>query len=263
MNERAAKQRLVVPDLVGLLWEAAVSVLEREGFENWRLHYAESYEPVDEVIAQHPPKGHLVPCGEELTLTVSKRSLVRFLPSVYQSGGPGREEAFLKRFLWVFQHILDSVDTKIRRIHENFSPTTADEDFLPWLAQWFGLTLDTDWPEARKRALLREAAGLYHQRGTVAAISALVRLFTDVEPEIRENEWPHEGLRVGVHSTMGVDTVIMPPVNKAHCFLVRLPRSYEELGEERVARVHKILRAEKPAHTMYCLEFASPEGERA
>ncbi len=256
MNDRAENERLVVPDLEGLLWQSAASVLEREGFERWRLHYAESYAPVDEVIAQDPPAGHLVSRGQEHCLTVSKRSLTRFLPAAYQSGGPGREPDFLKRFLWVFQHIYDSVDTQINTIHENFSPTTADDEFLPWLAQWVGLTLDTDWPEAKKRRLLKEAAAHYHQRGTVEAITSLVRLFAEVEPEIRENAWPHEGLRVGVHSTVGVDTVVMPPINKAFCFVVRLPLGYDELGEERVARVHQILRAEKPAHTIYCLEFA-------
>jgi hypothetical protein len=43
-------------------------------------------------------------------------------------------------------------------------------DFLSWLADWVGLTLARDWPEARRRRYVKEAGRLYCLRGTPAGL---------------------------------------------------------------------------------------------
>lgn len=254
------RQKLVVPDVVGLQWENALAHLRNEGFVNHRVHYAEAYQPVDTVVSQVPLKGQIASSDDEIVLHVSKRSFVRFLPSVYQSTGSGANPDFVRNFLWIFHQIWDSISRHVDRMHQQFSPYTADPEFLPWLSQWVAITLDADWPTVKKRKILRSAAELYQWRGTAGAIRRLLEIFTDVTPEIAENEWPYHGLWVGVHSSIGVDTIVLPPVNLAHCFVVRFPRTYEELGEEMVGRIHQVIQAEKPAHTVYFLEFAPDRG---
>lgn len=252
------RHKTVIPDVVGLTWENACVTLANAGFASPRAHFEESYAPVDEIIAQEPPGGHLTGRDTVATLRVSKQSLVQFLPSAYRER-PSAEGRFLRQFLWVFQHIFEGVSRKVDGVHLQLSPRTADEGFLPWLGQWLAVTLDADWPQEKKRRVLLSAAALYRWRGTARAIARLVEIYTDVRPAIVENAWPHEGLRVGVHSTVGVDTVILPSMNLAHCFIVRFPCKAEELGADALARVHQIVQIEKPAHTVYALEFAPDE----
>ena len=253
--------RLVMPEVVGLHWENARARLQSGGFNRSRIQFTESYEPEDSVVAQSPSKGQLASSETEVVLCVSKPSLIRFLPSIFQSAGTGTDPDFVRRLLWVFHHFFDDLNRKVDGIHRQFSPDTADEEFLPWLAQWIAVTLDADWPARKKRRMLRSAARLYNRRGTAPAIRRLLQIFTEVEPEIVENSWPYNGFWVGVHSTIGVDTVVLPPVNLAHCFVVRFPRTYEELGEATVGRIHQIIRAEKPAHAVYYLQFADDPRE--
>jgi len=154
------RQRLVVPDVVGLQWENAVTHLRNEGFVKHRVHYTEAYQAVDTVVSQVPLKGQIAASDDEVVLHVSKRSLVRFLPSVYQSTGTGNGPEFTRNFLWIFQTIFESVSRRIDRMHEQFSPYSADPEFLPWLAQWVAVSVDADWPTVKKRKIIRSAAEL-------------------------------------------------------------------------------------------------------
>ena len=54
---------------------------------------------------------------------------------------------------------------------------------------------------------------------------------------------------------MEIDSIIFPPVNKAHCFIVSIPIDVKEVNDQLVIQIHDIIRAEKPAHTMYYLRF--------
>ena len=54
--------------------------------------------------------------------------------------------------------------------------------------------------------------------------------------------------------------MICPEVNLAFCFVVRLPTSADELTPETCAKIHQIIRQEKPAHTMYFLQYAGESG---
>jgi hypothetical protein len=78
--------------------------------------------------------------------------------------------------------------------------------------------------------------------------------------EIEENRWPYRGFRVGVASTVGIDTMVLPEVSMAHTFVVRLPVPFDEVGEERLVRLHRVIESEKPAGTNYFLQFTGEEG---
>ncbi len=251
-------KKLKVPKLVGLSARNASVVLTAAGFPSPDIHYTESYEPALTVVSQEPTRGQIVDSTTQVRLEVSQRNLMRFMPGIYQRTGEDGSN-FLRDFFWIVQHLLDDVEGKLDVIHTYFDPYETPEDFLPWLASWVAFTLDENWPTEKKRYLLKKAVDFYRIRGTVKGLKLFLKLFTGVEPEILENEWPFRGFQIGVNSTIGLDSIILPPVNLAHCFIVDFPIHPEEVTDELIIKIHDIIQAQKPAHTTYFLRF---RGER-
>ena len=257
MRERVRK-RLVMPDLKGLRVEDAQVLLTSSGFQEARVRFVESYETLGTVVDQHPLKGQLVQSGGLLEIQVAKRSYLRFLPQIFQVESD-IGNSFLREFMWVFHHITESLTDKLSDGHRYYEPLNTPEPFLSWLASWVALSLDVDWPEVKKRKLIRAAAELYQYRGTRKALREALKIFIGKKPTIVENDWPYDGFRIGVSSTMGEDTVILPPIDLDYCFVVRLPFKQDEITEEMVVKVHNIINMERPAHTMYFLQFETEE----
>lgn len=251
-----------MPEVVGITLENAELMLRNAGFprRGIRIRYEEAYRPEDEVIRQEPPAGALVAVDEPVTLVVSRRSLLHFLPQVYQKqdrvGGH-----FLREFLWIFDHIYADLERRIGRIHRYFDPLEAPREFLPWLASWVALAIDQEWPEEKKRRLIQQAIGLYGYRGTVRGLKLFLSIFTGVEPRIYENRWPYKGFRVGA-VRVGVDSIVLPPVNLAHSFMIEIPAEFTDASDETILKIHDIIRMEKPAHTAYHLTFAAAPSEK-
>ena len=248
------KKKLSVPDLEGLNAENAALYLELNGFPRPDILYEESYEPAMTVLHQEPQKGQIVDADTVVSLHVSQRSLCDFLPGIYRTV-TYEGHTHVKDLLWIFRHMFDSVSREVDDIPAMFDPYTTPRDFLPWLAGWIGFVLDEDWPEGKKRYLLRRALDYYRIRGTVKGLKLFLSIFTGVEPEIIENAWPFRGFQIEVNSTMDMDTIIFPVVNLSHCFIVEIPLAPEDVTDYMIIKIHDIIRAEKPAHTMYYLRF--------
>lgn len=248
------KRKLSVPDLEGLKAEDASAFLVLNGFPKPEIYYEESYEEPHTVLSQNPVKGQIVDADTIVDLHVSQRSFCEFLPGIYRTA-VYEGHTHIRDFLWIFRHIYDGISDTITNIPNLFRPYDTPADFLPWLASWVGFVLDEDWPEEKKRYLLRRAVDYYSIRGTVKGLKLFLSIFVGVEPEITENAWPFNGFQIGVHSTMDIDSVIFPVVNRSHCFIVDLPIEPEELSEHTIVKIHEIIRSEKPAHTMYYLRF--------
>ncbi len=258
MRERDRK-KLKMPDLVGLREEDAAIALRNAGFKEVpRVRFVESYESVGTVVAQEPIKGNLVDNYGVVVLRVSRRSYLRHLPQIYQTDAALGND-FLREFLWVFQHIQLSVSRKLDQGWHYYDPRETPEEFLPWLANWVALTLDVDWPDIKKRKLISAAAELYKHRGTKRALRDVIRIFLDREPRIEENKWPYPGFRVGVTSSVGVDTIVLPQIDLDHCFMVHIPVGVDEVTEEMVVKIHNLINMEKPAHATYFLQFQTEE----
>ena len=253
-------RKLVVPEVSGLLLKDAQIVLTQAGFRPATPRFVESYEPANTVVAQSPTRGMLVDADTPLELRISKRSWMRFLPQIYQSGS-GQEDDLLLNFLWIFQQVHESVNDRVNSIHRLFHPLETDAEFLPWLASWIALHLENDWPEEVKRRWLRHAPALYNIRGTRRALEQLLEIYTGVRPTIYENEWPQGALHVGVDSTIDVSSTILPAMNLNNCFIVELPMPPDDVSDEQLIRIHRVIRAEKPAHCTYFLRFAEQDSQ--
>lgn len=262
MPELYAK-KVVMPDLIGLNILNANTLLVNGGFTASKVHYVESYEPDNNIVHQDPPKGHLVDRNtQQITVYVAKQSLIQFLPSVYQATSGLTKENFLKEFLWIFTHLFESVTNKINLMHDYFNPLETREEFLPWLADWLALELDANWDVNKKRATLRRASGFYLERGTAKYLVRMIHLFTGLSVTVIENQWPYKGFCIGVFSAVGIDTIILPPMNLANCFMIEVPLAPEDISQELLTKLHRVINDEKPAHTAYFLKFTPPDEMR-
>jgi phage tail-like protein len=216
-----AQRALVrMPDVVGLPLRKARLLVQNAGLVVDAITFQESYETRDNVLAQKPMRGQMVYAGDKVTLTVSRESYVKWLPSIYQRADiNGRN--FYRDFLWIGQHLFGSIEEILDIIHQHFDPYEAPEKFLPWLASWSAMVLEEDWPLPKKRRLIRKAIELYRIRGTVKGLKLFISLFT------------------------------------GH---VEMPVSYKDVSPESVIRIHEIIQMEKPANTQYYLRFASEGG---
>ncbi len=257
----AARALVRMPDLVGLQYSKAKLLCENAGLVMDHVVFTESYDARNTVLEQAPLRGQMIYSGDRVAVAVSRDSYVRWLPAIYQrSDLSGRN--LVKELLWITQHLFSSVEDVLNVSHQFFDPYEAPEHFLPWLASWTAMVLEEDWPIAKKRRLIKRAVDLYRIRGTLRGLKLFISLFTGHEPEVRENEWPFRGWRIGTTSSVGIDTIVLPPVNLAHTFIVEMPTAYQDLSAESVIRIHEIVRMEKPAHSQYYLRFAA-EGRDA
>jgi len=245
-----------VPDVVGRPFIKATIVLEDAGLAKIVTLYRESYEDRDTVLEQRPARGQMVYEGTEVTIWVARRGYLENLPAIYRrSDGIGRN--LVRELCFVFEHMFDSVEVNLIDGWRFYDPHVAPVEFLDWLSGWTAFTLDLDWPEPQK---------LYRIRGTKRGLALFLKLFTGQEPDIDENTWPFKGFRVeadGAESgaRVGLDSVVLPPVDLAHCFVVTMPMKYETVATETVIRIHRIIQMEKPAHTNYYLRFAEEKGD--
>ncbi len=249
-----------VPETVGQPLGKARILREDAGLARLVVLYREGYEDPDTVVDQRPARGQMVYENTEVTIWVARRGYLQHLPALYRrSDAVGHN--VVRDICFLFEHIFGSIEKKIDENHKYYDPHTTPPEFLTWLASWTAFTVDLDWPEARKRALIKRAVDLYRIRGTKRALALFLKLFTGYEPDIEENVWPFKGFRVETEARIGIDSVILPPVNLAHCYIITIPVKFDEVTPELVFRIHQIVQLEKPNHTHYYLRFLEEQGD--
>jgi len=264
-SELLNRRVIRVPNVLGRSVTKARILLEDAGFKKVVTLYRESYEDRDTVLDQKPPRTQMVYEDTEVTIWVARRGYLENLPAIYR-----RIDAvglnLVRDLCFVFEHMFDSVDANLTDGWRFYDPHVAPLDFLNWLSHWTAFSLDLDWPEPQKRALIKRAVDLYRIRGTKRGLALFLKLFSGHEPDIEENTWPFKGFRVEAEGAetgarVGLDSVVLPPVDLAHCFVVTMPIKYDIVAPETVIRIHRIIQMEKPAHTHYYLRFAEEKGE--
>jgi phage tail-like protein len=161
---------------------------------------------------------------------------LRDLPAIFHGaeaagagdGGAGPND-FLGRMLLIFEALWEPLEQRQDHIALYYDPRTAPAAMLPWLASWLDLALDPRWPEERRRRLLREAMELYRWRGTPYGLARVLEVAAGVSARVTDD--PAEPWVVRV-------AVTLPPG-----------------GAARRDEVEALVRAHKPAHVGYVLEF--------
>jgi phage tail-like protein len=255
MSLGRAPRKALVPDVRGLPLEAARGHLQAAGFAQIGEHLVDADVADDQVVQQAPVPGAFLPVDAPVTLQVSRRSWIRHLPAIYQQPAVDGSHP-VQGLLWVAQSVFTRIERRLDRVWEHFDPLSASSDFLPWLASWLAVGLDAGWDDRTRRRVLQQASRLYRIRGSRRALVAWIRLFTGLTVTVEENTWIYEGMRMGAGARIGVDSMILERVNKAHAFVVRLPVTEDQRADDELARLYRVINAEKPAHTIYCLAFA-------
>ena len=263
LKKALAARETPVPQLEGYTLSKARKILHLVDIDPARLRvkYSEDERDKNLVVGQNPLPGEMIDLDDDeatIDLRVADSSVVRYLPGIFQrSDLTGRN--LVRDLLWIFQHVFNQTEEKLEGLERFFDPLECPEDFLEYIASWVALTIEDDWPEAKKRNLIKKAIELYHVRGTPRGLRIYLRIFTGVDPKIHENVWPYDGVTVGISSTVGVDTILMHHVEKAHAFVVEVPLPIDDVDAATIHKIHRIIEREKPAHTEYYLVFAVPE----
>ena len=268
--------QIEVPWLIDLLLSKAREKLFQSGLTLGQVTYHEDYEKEEGVVLTQKPKpGFLLNQGQEVRLTVARRSYLQYLPAIYHQEDISSGNLF-KDFLQIFQHIFLGLEDKIDQIHTYFNLYRAPLDFLPWLASWVDLVLDESWNEEKKRSLIKIAPVLYNWRGTIKGLKYFLDWFGEVEVKIKEWSWP-AGFIIGIHSSVGIDTNIMEQINTAHSFIVEWEPEWDSIFEytsikerkiekERrnnlIKKIRSLIDAQKPAHTSCYFKIKTPAEER-
>lgn len=103
------------------------------------------------------------------------------LPAIYQS------DPAAMRWTTGLDDVLAPVISTLDCLRAYIDPMLAPDDFVLWLAGWFGTTLDENWPLDRQRAAVARSVVLYRQAGTLEGLRALIELVTGTQVEVSDS----------------------------------------------------------------------------
>lgn len=161
------------------------------------------------------------------------------LPGLYQ------DDDFTQRFTAALDAVLAPIFITLDAVEAYIDPWLAPEDFLDWLSDWVGITIDPDLPEARQRAVVARAAELFTWAGTTKGITDLVETYTGVRPDVTDSGG------VAWSAYPGGDI----PGTDAGTVTVRLRLPKGESVEQ--ARIERLLAAVLPATVVATVEVTS------
>jgi phage tail-like protein len=97
------------------------------------------------------------------------------------------DDDFSQRFTGALDEVLAPIYVTLDAIEAYVDPWLAPEDFLSWLSEWMGISVDEDLPEERKRMLVARAAELHTWAGTARGLETLVECYTGTRPTVEDS----------------------------------------------------------------------------
>jgi phage tail-like protein len=187
------------------------------------------------------------------------RRMMDYLPSILQ------EDKFLTDYLSAFEKILigpktsgevESIESVIAGVARQFDPMKADEEFLPWLAQWTAFSLRADLTVAQQQNFLSQIISLYRKRGTAANLQTFLKIFTIATPTIIDGEALEKIKETASEMGDGYQQWASDG-GPAHSFVVELSfldqHQTEQVSSQEIQRnletARGLIEMEKPAHT--------------
>lgn len=241
----------------------------------------------DEIVLHVPVRGYLrfLPAVFQGEGPVSSRSLARSRSTALQKWGTGLpdeqgvdaslDEDPLRRFLFMFQHVMTSITQEIDDLVHLTDPMLCEPKFLPWLASWVSFELDESLPVYQQRELVRRAIRLYRTRGTRDGIAEMVRVLTAAPVRIHERVKPHpmalgRGVLIGGRDVVERFQLREPPgaylteptARASTSFFVLqlepISRFRDRFGERAahvLRRIVQVVSQERPTHVAFTIQF--------
>jgi phage tail-like protein len=211
--------------------------------------------------------GAATPSVRAIRVYYPRASYLDLLPRVYRRDR--RSAFFLEHFLALFEHIFTAVEDRYELFTRQLNPDAAPLEVINWLACLIDLSFDPSWPLERRRALVAAAMELYETRGTPRGLVRFVEIYTGVRPVILEAflERPSRPPLLGLAGiTLGGNTHLSPATRRrtpeelllqrwAHRFTMLVFLEDECDEEVTLAVIERIVRVNKPAHTVHTLHI--------
>ncbi len=245
--------------------------------------------PRDKVVLHIPVRGYLrylpglfqgaIPAQRRDVVRADEVSAKRWNPPKTESLQSADVQAFnadpLRRFLFIYQHIMTTITDRIDQVPALIDPGVTDPRFLPWLASWVSFELDSSLPLHQQRELTRRAIRLYRTRGTVSGVEEMIRVLTSAPVKVLELRYPNQFV-LGTSTLSGGNDIaqryrlgepgahflVEPDRARTTFFAVVLepmPAFKKRFGERAVevlGRIAQIVTNEKPAHITFTILFA-------
>jgi phage tail-like protein len=206
------------------------------------IHYVESPYPRFTVLKStyNDTKGLI-------DLEASSGNPIRYLPSNYQNND------FLRGFLMIFQHIMNDTTIVLDNMHDYFRPMESPASFLPVLADWLGIHLDTLGTEEEIRRFLQYAIPLYRYRGTALGLRAHLTIVTGVVPVIKEDFVPYSAMVI--EDAAEAESSLLDSEDRKNSFTIHFPVLRSKFSDALIRRLSLIVQREKPVHTKAYISF--------
>lgn len=159
-------------------------LLQRTGGTNRRLVGA-----FFDLIAVATGDGRHSPCLRAIRVYGPRFSYQdQYLPALFhqislsdeadQSPSPSAAD-FRERLLANLEGILTPIENRVAAAEYLIDPYATPAAMLPWLGSYLGRTVDTGWPEARRRRYIAAAGRQLRERGTYRGVCLAVDIATD------------------------------------------------------------------------------------
>jgi phage tail-like protein len=117
--------------------------------------------------------GGQLPRMARLEVIYPGRTLMENLPAIFQREESG-SNSYLRSLVGVLETTTQGLDDRIATLGELLGPSTADENWLNFVARWLSVPWDDALPKAIKRKILKRAGDLAKWRGTRAGLEILL-----------------------------------------------------------------------------------------
>jgi phage tail-like protein len=162
--------------------------------------------------------------AEKLGFDREHSRYMQHLPAIYDT-------PYIHRFLALLESLLMPIVWRVDNLDFYLDGGQTTRQFLPWLANWYGLTFEEIWKdkENQKRQLLQAAPLIFGWWGTALALRTVLNIY------------------VGQPVTI-VDDETLPPFT----FRVEVPLPPDDMEK---AAVSRLINQHKPAQTSFELIF--------
>jgi phage tail-like protein len=155
---------------------------KREGTGTWELLFQRAQGRYLQLKIMLQGTGRSTPRLQALRIYYPRFSYLKeYLPALYQDDATSA--SFLDRFLANMEGTYTVLEGRIEQVQALFDVRITGAEFLDWLAGWFGVVLNPDWDEARRRLFLSHIIELFNQRATPAGLIRSIRLAIDPCPD--------------------------------------------------------------------------------
>ena len=128
--------------------------------------------------------GTTTPVVHRIRLDFPRVTSANQLPAIYLQDPAAGD--FTERFLSLFDAAFEEGDRAVERYPALLDPGGVPDEVLPWLGGLLGLVFNPAWNADIRRSLIAAAPRLYQGRGTVAALSEVIKIVFGVDVAISE-----------------------------------------------------------------------------